>query len=61
MSWSERLPTIITGTSRTIMAGISYETICAAERIPPNSEYLLFEAQPAMMSPTVERLAIATT
>ena len=32
-----------------------------AERIAPNSAYLLFEAQPAMISPTVDRLAIAVT
>ncbi len=51
----------MTGRSRIITAGISYETICAAERIPPKSAYLLFEAQPAMIRPTVERLAIAVT
>ena len=31
--------------------GTSYETICAAERRPPMSEYLLFEAQPPRMIP----------
>src|SRR5437773_6169996 len=31
--------------------GTSYDTICAAERRPPISEYLLFEAQPPRMMP----------
>src|SRR5437868_5445995 len=31
--------------------GTSYDTICAAERRPPISEYLLFEAQPPRMIP----------
>src|SRR5918993_5013478 len=31
--------------------GTSYETICAAERRPPISEYLLFDAQPPRMIP----------
>src|ERR1051325_2010002 len=31
--------------------GTSYETICAAERRPPISEYLLFDAQPPRMMP----------
>src|SRR5512142_518176 len=31
--------------------GTSYETICAAERRPPISEYLLLEAQPPRMIP----------
>src|SRR5687768_9643963 len=31
--------------------GTSYETICAAERRPPMSEYLLFDAQPPRMIP----------
>ena len=30
---------------------ISYEIICALERSPPSSEYLLFELQPAMVMP----------
>jgi hypothetical protein len=29
----------------------SYEIICADERIPPNSEYLLFEDHPAVTIP----------
>src|SRR5215470_5147488 len=33
-------------------AGISYEMICAAERMPPRSDHLLFDAQPAMRMPT---------
>src|SRR5947209_7889711 len=42
--------------------GTSYDTICAAERSPPMSEYLLLEAHPprfgpsrACMSPSVRR------
>src|SRR3954470_2033707 len=31
--------------------GTSYDTICAAERSPPISEYLLFDAQPPRMIP----------
>src|SRR5713226_4654890 len=31
--------------------GTSYDTICAAERRPPISEYLLFDAQPPRMMP----------
>src|SRR3982751_4283278 len=31
--------------------GTSYDTICAAERRPPMSEYLLFDAQPPRMIP----------
>src|SRR6185503_21155460 len=31
--------------------GTSYDTICAAERRPPISEYLLFDAQPPRMIP----------
>jgi hypothetical protein len=33
-------------------AGISYEMICAAERMPPKSDHLLFDAQPAIRMPT---------
>ena len=33
-------------------AGISYEMICAAERMPPSSDHLLFDAQPAIRMPT---------
>ncbi len=33
-------------------AGISYETICAADRIPPSSDHLLFDAHPAIRMPT---------
>jgi hypothetical protein len=56
-----RLPAIITGTRSSITAGISYDTIWAAERMPPKSAYLLFEAQPAMISPITDRLEIAAT
>src|SRR3954469_24473219 len=31
--------------------GTSYDTICAAERSPPISEYLLLDAQPPRMIP----------
>src|ERR1700712_1965464 len=34
-------------------AGISYEMICAAERMAPNMEYLLFDPQPAIRMPRV--------
>ena len=30
---------------------ISYDTICAAERIAPRNAYFEFDAQPAMMMP----------
>src|SRR6185312_297805 len=40
-------------------AGISYEMICAAERIAPNMEYLLFEPQPAINMPSVSTDIIA--
>ncbi len=30
---------------------ISYDTICAAERIAPRKAYFEFEAQPAMITP----------
>src|SRR5258706_4781457 len=33
-------------------AGISYEMICAAERMPPRSDHLLFDAHPAIRMPT---------
>jgi hypothetical protein len=41
---------ISTPTSAKPMA-ISYDTICAAERIAPRKAYLELEAQPAMMTP----------
>src|SRR6184192_1904536 len=34
---------------------------CAAERIPPSSEYLLLDDQPAIMKPTVGTPPIAIT
>src|SRR5438552_7595846 len=34
-----------------IPIAISYDTICALERSPPSSEYLLFEDQPASTMP----------
>src|SRR4051794_36271265 len=34
-----------------IPSAISYEIICAVERMPPSSAYLLFEAQPASTMP----------
>ena len=40
-------------------AGISYEIICATERIAPNMEYLLFEPQPAISMPRVSIATIA--
>src|SRR3569833_1196416 len=40
-------------------AGISYEMICAAERIAPKIEYLLFEPQPAIRMPKVSIEMIA--
>ncbi|MNN54192.1 hypothetical protein D3C81_1689890 [compost metagenome] len=46
-----RLPdTISTVTSAKPMA-ISYDTICAAARIPPMNAYFEFEAQPARITP----------
>ncbi len=33
-------------------AGISYETICAALRMAPNSDHFEFDDQPLMMMPT---------
>src|SRR5438046_219506 len=61
ISCNDRLPTISPTASRLITAGISSETICAAERIAPKRAYLLLLAQPAMMRRTVERLETATT
>src|SRR3982750_896984 len=39
---------------------ISYEIICALERRPPSSAYLLFEAQPAITMPYTPSDAIAS-
>jgi len=36
---------------------ISYEIICALDRSPPSSEYLLFDAQPASATPYAWPLA----
>ncbi len=33
-------------------ARISYEMICAAERMPPSRDHLLLDAQPAIRIPT---------
>src|SRR3954471_13044526 len=46
-----RLPQIISTPTIDSPNGTSYDTICAAERKPPISEYLLFEAQPPRMIP----------
>ncbi len=40
-------------------AGISYEIICAAERIAPSNAYLLFDPQPAINMPRVSMDMIA--
>src|SRR5262245_54884779 len=39
---------------------ISYDTICALERSPPSSEYLLFEDHPASTMPYTPMLAMAS-
>src|SRR5688572_14744845 len=39
--------------------GISYETICAAERMVPKTLYLLFELHPAIMMPITSRETMA--
>src|SRR5437588_11707464 len=50
----------MTTPTRASTSGNSYEIICPAERRPPISEYLLFELQPAMITPTTSIELIAT-
>src|SRR5438105_6710257 len=51
MCVSESDPTTSTTVTRERICGTSYEMSCPAERRPPMSEYLLFDAQPAMTMP----------
>ena len=61
MPCSDSVPAIrITGMSA-IPTGISKETICAAARIPPMSEYLLLEANPPRSTPIETREETAIT
>src|SRR5882672_5760432 len=50
--WVDMVPASSTGIIRAIPAGISYEMICAAERMAPNSDHFELEDHPDMMIPT---------
>src|SRR6266571_4226954 len=49
---SESEPTTSTTVTSERICGTSYEMSCPAERRPPMSEYLLFDAHPAMTMPS---------
>src|SRR5437867_10936469 len=51
MRFSETLPARSNTGIVDMPIAISYETICALERSPPRSEYLLFDDQPASTMP----------
>ena len=51
MSVRLRLPAAISTPTKAKPIAISYDTICAAERIAPRKAYLELDAQPAMMTP----------
>ena len=55
------VPAINSGTTSEKPCGTSYEIIWAADRRPPRSENLLFEAQPPRMMPYTPMVAMATT
>ena len=50
MSERLRLPETISTTTSAKPMAISYETICAAERIAPRKAYFELDAQPAMIT-----------
>ena len=56
-----RLPATISTTTSAKPMAISYDTICAAERIAPRNAYLEFDAQPAMITPYTPIEVIAIT
>src|SRR5207253_9981090 len=52
MPWVESVPASSTGIISAMPAGISYEMICAALRMAPNSDHFELDDHPDMMMPT---------
>ncbi len=51
MPVSDSVPAAIATDDAANTIGSSYDISCAATRIPPSSEYLFADAQPAMIAP----------
>ena len=61
MPCMDSVPAISTGTIRAMPAGISYDSTCAAPRMPPKSAHLELDAQPDTKMPTTTNAVTAVT
>ncbi|GES08077.1 hypothetical protein Amac_016720 [Acrocarpospora macrocephala] len=61
MPVSERVPAAIATLEAASTSGSSYDISCAADRIPPSTEYLLPDDHPAMIDPSTPTPMTAST